>query len=125
MFKRKIIKQINVGITISLNVFLQLKCSHDCQSLNTYCHSPVDFQLLITILSCLLGLKYSIQSGGSPVDPLSPLEFHSHLARALRHIPMKRNLQISHVNKHYFLVEEYEPFLLYFFIRLNGLHFSV
>lgn len=86
--------------------FFQLKCSHDCQSLNTYCHSPVDFQLLITILSCLLGLKYSIQSGGSPVDPLSPLEFHSHLARVLRHIPTKRNLQISHVNNQYFLVEE-------------------
>lgn len=59
------------------------------KSLNAYCHSPVDFQLLITILPCLLGLKCLIRSGGSPVDPLSPLEFHSHLARGLRHIPTK------------------------------------
>lgn len=76
------------------------------QILNTYHHNPVDFQLLITTLLCLLGLKYLIQSSGFPVDPLSPLEFHSHLARRLRHIPTKRNKQILSCNQTLCLVEE-------------------
>lgn len=80
--------------------------------------------MLITILPCLLGSKYLIQSGGFPVDPLSPLEFHSHLARGLRHTPTKRSKQILSWKQALVLVEEQAQFHFYFLARMKWALFS-